>query len=383
MNVINYVMGYSRYECPLDASARVLNGLIGAKIEFFDQCENGGIVSFCIFRKSERCAAMYLGECRKVSSAGLYQCVSRIKKRSGLALGALLCIACVYASGLFLWDITYPNEELEALLTDAGLRTGAFIPDINEDIIEIKALMNTDEYSYISININGTTASVDYEKRHSAAQKENAMPSNLVASADGVIVRYEVYSGDAVCNVGQTVQAGELLISGFDETKHHGARVVRARGAVYAVTDKEFSVTQPTYIEEKVYTGEQSVCTKYSVCGLSFTVGKSEDGGLWENETEKRRITLFGVIDLPIYAEKTVKRQYELNGRELTAEQAERYAKILYREQLGTETKGCEVLSRTVQTKTLPDAVTVTCRLQVICDITKEIPISVIPNADG
>lgn len=378
MNILNFVIGYTEYCCRLEDTCRVLNGLMDGKTEFFNQYENDGKTYFSVFNKSINGAGDALSLCTDVKRVCLSDVIKRGLSRPGLLLGAVFCLACMYVSTLFLWDIHYADgQELEELMTEAGLKIGAYIPDINEDIIEIRALMNTDKYSYISININGTSASVDCEKRQSGVPIDSSLPSNLVAKCDGVIVRYEVYSGDGVCSVGQTVSEGQLLISGIDETKHHGSRIVRARGAVYACTEKEFTVSYPTVIYEKQYTGNQSLKKRYSMCGMSVDTGTCGSYELYDTETEKKKLKIFGSVELPIYVTHEKKREYVYAERTLTEQQARYQAQLLYFERLKTELEGCQVLSRSVKTEFDGETVSVHCRLSVIQNIAKEVPITV------
>ena len=378
MNILNFVIGYTEYCCALEDTCRILNGLMDSKTEFFDQREKDGKTYFCVFNKSINGAMDLLCLCTAVRRVCLSDVIKRALSRPGLVLGAVFCLVCMYVSTLFLWDIHYTDgQELEELMTQSGLKIGAYIPDINEDIIEIRALMNTDKYSYISININGTHASVDCEKRQSGMPIDSSLPSNLVAGCDGVIVRYEVYSGDGVCSVGQTVSEGQLLISGIDETKHHGSRIVRARGAVYASTEKEFTVSYPVVIQEKRYTGNQSLSKSYFMCGMSIDTGDDGEFELYDTESKKEKLKIFGAVELPIYVTREKKREYMYAERTLTEQQARYQAQLLYFERLKSEIEGCQVLSRSVKTEFDGETVSVHCRLSVIQNIAKEVPITV------
>ncbi len=373
--ILNFFIGYSEYICDEENAGKVLSGLIESKIPFFGEYSDGKNVHFRVLKTHEKNIS-FTGECIKIKTDGLLCRLGKYKNRTGIAVGALFCIFCIWLSSNFVWDIVVEDKENEekilAILEEAGLKTGVYIPTANEEIVEIKALLNTDEFSYISVTFDGTVAHIQTEKRMAGVIPDNSTaPSNLVADTDGVITRYEVYSGDAVCSVGQTVEKGQLLISGFDETRHSGTRVVRAKGAVYAQVEESFSVCCTTEITEKVYTGRTYTRKKVSVCGFEWLFGKIEDFALCDTEVSKRKVTVFGKIMLPVYVTETVFREYEMQNRTLTMEEAEHKAKMMYLKRLEEVSTG-DVLYRDVKKTYTDDSVKISCTVGMVRNIAKE-----------
>ncbi len=374
--LINFFLGYSEYTCPEGASADVLGFLLENKIPFFGEYSDGETVYFSVLSKYEKRHGMPCG-CKRVRSDGFLLRLKRKKHRAGLLFGAVFCAFAIAFSMNFVWDIEIDDKENEekllAVLNDAGLKTGSYIPTLEEDIVEIKALLSTDEFSYISITLEGTVAHVQTEKRVTGViPDDSTAPSNLIASSDGVIVRYEVYSGDSVCRVGQTVEKGELLISGFDETAHNGTRVVRARGAVYAEVEKSFSVSFNSEVQEKVYTGKECVQKRFSVCGLEMVTGTECDFELFDEESKKHKLTVFGTVELPVYVTETVYREYEYKTCTLTREQTELMARKEYLKKLEEVSRDGQVLYRDVKKTHSEEGVSISCTLGMVCNIAKE-----------
>lgn len=379
---INYLLGYSEYSCPENESAEILNGLIDDGSVFFDVSSNGENVTFSVLKHYEKKSEKHLKKCRKIKEKGLFFYLSKHKNRAGLLAGALFCAVCVFISSRYVWDIEVEDKENEEKIIEAlkkaGLEIGSYIPDINEDIVEIKALLSSDEFSYISVNMQGTVAYVQSEKRVSGEiPKESTSPSNIVASEDGKIVRLEVHSGDAVCALGQTVEKGQLLISGFDETKNSGTKVVRAKGNVFAVVRKDFCVTYPFVIQRKLYTGRQYTVKEYSVCGKSIKTSEKEQFELCDVTKEKKKLTVFNSVTLPVYITETTYREYVYEEYTLDEGEALRQAKILYLEKLQEVTGSSDVLQREVRTEKNEDGVTISCTLEMISSIAKEEKITV------
>lgn len=373
--ILNFFIGYSEYVCTEERAGEVLSLLIEGKIPFFGEYSDGESVHFRVLKKYEKNIPS-ADELTKVKTDGFLYRLGKYKNRTGIAVGALVCIFCVWFSSNFVWDIVVQDKENEekilAILEEAGLKTGVYIPNANEEIVEIKALLNTDEFSYISVTFDGTVAYIQTEKRTAGViPDDSTSPSNLVAETDGVIIRYEVYSGDAVCSVGQTVEKGQLLISGFDETRHSGTRVVRAKGAVYAEVEESFSVCCPTESTEKVYTGRTYTRKKISVCGFEWNLGKIEDFALCDAQTSKRKVTVFDKITLPVYVTETVYYEYEMQSRTLTKEEAEHKAKMMYLKKLDEISSG-DILYRDVKKTCTDDEVRISCTLGMVKNIAKE-----------
>ena len=380
--IVNFLIGYAEYICPEKLSADVFNSLIDNKIQFFGVSSDGENVRFFIARHKLKKAEKYLEGCKRINEKGLLVYLVRRKNRIGLVFGAVFCVVCVCISMRFVWDIEVQDKENEekiiALLKEAGLEPGSYIPEIDEDIVEIRALLATDEFSYISITFEGTVAYVESEKRVTGTiPDDSTAPSNIIASDDGKIVRLEVHSGDSVCFVGQTVEKGQLLISGFDETKNSGTKVVRAKGNVLAMVEKSFSVSYPRNVKQKVYTGRQYTQKEYSVCGVKMTTGANEEYENCDTAVNKRKITVFSSVTLPVYVTETTYREYVYEDVVLSDDEMHRRAKMLYLERLNELSCDCEVLSREVKTEKTEDEVIISCTLDVICSIAKEEKITV------
>ncbi len=380
--IVNFLIGYAEYICPEKLSAGVFNSLIDNKIPFFGVSSDGENVRFFIARHKLKKAEKYLEGCKLINEKGLLVYLLCRKDRIGLVFGAVFCIICVCISTRFVWDIEVQDKENEekiiALLKEAGLEPGAYIPKIDEDIVEIRALLETDEFSYISITFEGTVAYVESEKRVTGTiPDDSTSPSNIIASDDGKIVRLEVHSGDSVCFVGQTVEKGQLLISGFDETKNSGTKVVRAKGNVLAMVEKSFSVSYPKNVKQKAYTGRQYTQKEYSVCGVKTPTRTREEYENCDITVNKRKITVFSSVTLPIYVTETTYREYVYEDVVLSDDEMHRRAKMLYLERLNELSRECEVLSREVKTEKNEDEVIISCTLDVICSIAKEEKITV------
>ena len=136
-------------------------------------------------------------------------------------LGALLSAVMIWLSGRVIWCVnvtgnsTVPDGEIIEILESLGCGVGDFFGDIDFDVLHTRFLMKSDNIGWISVNMNGTHANV--EVREIIFGKEETKEGgfyNVVAAEDGQIVRMAAVEGKPVCEIGDTVLRGELLISG-------------------------------------------------------------------------------------------------------------------------------------------------------------------------
>ena len=151
--------------------------------------------------------------------------------------------------------------------------------------------------------------------------------------------------------------------------------IVRARGAVYAVVEKEFTVSYPFSVLEKTYTGRSNETAVISICGINAKAGSPSDYALYDTDTSRQKLTLFNFVQLPIYVTSVTEKEYEYKQRTLTEKQAQYQAKLLYYNALSEAVKNCEVLSRSVTYSKTEKEVFITCKLSVITDIAQEVKI--------
>ncbi len=198
-------------------------------------------------------------ELRLEKRRGLPKLLRKQKHRWGLLLGAVLSFILILVSDNYIWDIRFEGNdaigyrELADILNDNGLYVGSKINELDVDEIETLTLLDCDKISWIAINIIGTHANIEVRAAGEKPKEESPVkPSNLIAARDGVIDHLELFGGNAVVRAGDTVRAGDILVSGVWDSNHYGLFVTRSSGKVYARTERTFRVEIPFEYEKKV-----------------------------------------------------------------------------------------------------------------------------------
>lgn len=243
-------------------------------------------------------------EIEVVGRGGLPVFLRNGMRRPGIILGVLAALALLVSSRFFLWDIrfsgatTLPEEELRRELALSGLNKGRFLPSLDTGHIEGAMLEGDSRLSYVSVNIRGTVATVQFREAEKTGEEKKRAPANLVAGKDGVIILPMIYEGKCAVAEGEAVRAGQLLASGLLESDNNGTRFTRAAGEVYARTVERMTLRIPFEYEEKVYTGKRTrerTLLFFGKEGKLFktTGNESEECDIIESEEWLRAGTLF------------------------------------------------------------------------------------------
>lgn len=220
---------------------------------------------------------------KMLSKRGAPFIAAKYKGRIGIPVGAAIGAALLVVLSQFLWTInvtglhTVSEQRLRSLLTESGVKTGAFKHTVDTAQAKRDILLQVDEIGWLSVNICGSHADVEVkEKTRKPEVEESETPCNIKASEDGVITKITAAQGVTEAKVGSGVIKGELLISGVNLTKQNTVRYVRAKGEVWAdvISKKELSLSkEQEYISLKENSINRSRLNFMGVqlpCSLSF-----------------------------------------------------------------------------------------------------------------
>ena len=192
--------------------------------------------------------------------------------------------------------------------------------DIKEDkntiflTLKKETFIDCKELSYMSINVIGSCAEVVVmEKKESEKIDITGDPSSIVASRSGRITEIEVFSGDALVSVGDTVFEGQTLVSGIYNYRDDRYAIVRSVARIYAETVREFSVRVDFSESEKRLKESKTVEKSIIFFRKEIKILKNSGKSISVCDTIERRerIMLFGRIALPIYIRTVSEQTYE------------------------------------------------------------------------
>ncbi len=251
----------------------------------------------------------------------------RYRHRSGLFLGVVLFFAINWVASLFIWNIqiegnmAVPSDEILHFLRSEGIGEGTLKSTVDCDNVRVRLAMQTENISWASLSIEGCVLTVSVHERQPVIPPDSA-PCNLVAVRDGVVGDIRVLAGKTVVKKGDTVQKGQLLVSGVLEYTTGNTDLVAAKGEVFAETTRDIVVKQPlSYIQTR-RTGENAKRRVLTFFGLNIPLYLGTVDYPYERDTERSRFEANGAY-LPISLTTATFHKTEERLIKLTRQQAE------------------------------------------------------------
>lgn len=225
---------------------------------------------------------------RIVKRCGLPFRLAKNKKRLGLFIGVVLLFAFLQTMSGFIWiiEVTGNNKvetkEILAACDKIGICEGIWADSINPKTCREKLLLGSDGLAWASLNIEGSRLTVNVTEI-SETTRDDTAPCNLKSSADGIIKKIDVTSGNCLVKVGDTVKSGDVLVSGVLE-KADITQFVRSAGVITAETTRIFSSEGKFEKVIKEKTGK--IKTKYALEFFTLKIPLFLGGETGEYETE-------------------------------------------------------------------------------------------------
>jgi len=296
---------------------------------------------------------------------GFPEILYRHRHRAGILVGIATFVFLLRLSGLFVWNITLrgndtvSDTEITDRLEELGFSIGTYIPSVDFHKLCNDYMLDPRGISWISVNIKGTTATVEVIEKATAeiGDDNNGSPSNLIASTDGVIIRTEIKEGQLMVSPDMTVKKGDILVSGILETgrEHTGTFIlVNSSGNVYAETVHVIDIEVPFDYERKVPVGTVDIEKSLKIFGKNIKVYKNSGilPAYYDKISSEKRVVLLpgvpviGDIALPIYLNSEKATVYDFVTDHITEKKAEEIALLRLTERAEEELPDAEILSR-------------------------------------
>lgn len=346
------------------------------------------------------------GQCsaEKGAHRGLPAFLRRFRRRYALLGGLFLCLVMVGVGSQTILTIEVignqdlTSEEIISQLRLCGVGVGSFGPAIPIREKENQLMMVMDQLSVCALNRRGTCLEVIVrEREETPAVREEAMPTDVIASATGIITHIEPWTGDAQFEEGDLVVKGDILISGLvtmdpppnvwleDGAEDMGSALVHADGKVLAHTYHTLSASLDLNTPVKAYTGEETTRYSLSVMGKRMKIYKNS-GIPYEKYDTMIRFKSWTPVEgrtLPIVWAQETFREYTLDTAPLDIAQGEEMLRReLLRDLEETLDQG-EVLETEYQCEIQGDVLTVKLLAQCSEQIGRQVPMDTQERVHG
>lgn len=319
--LMNYLRGSIRLTVTGAFPERFLNLCAEHRVTFWDlTVEDPHTLTLCVTRrdgrKARRLAQQVMCSVERDKSAGLPRFLGRFRRRYALVAGLCLSMAAVLILSQFVLTIDVSGNEqvptavILSELRRQGVKPGVYGPGLDLRDIRQEVLLAVPDLAWMAINLHGTRAEVLVrEKLPVPKLLDTSVPTNIVAGVTGIITHIQPMAGQSRFKAGDTVLAGEVVISGvidIQEPKYSeadmGVEIVRARGEVWARTWRTLTAEIPLTARVKNYTGQTRVLRSLNILGhrINFYGNSGIPVEEYDKITTVRVLTLPGGREMPL-----------------------------------------------------------------------------------
>lgn len=276
----------------------------------------------------------------------------RYRKRKLFFLGILLCIGLLYEYSGRIWDIhfggneSWTDETLMEFLNTKNIRPGMpkkevdcpqIVTDIRQQYNDIVWVSASVEGSLLKIQIKENEDTFIEEENTAMDEKPDAeqqtdaateTPTDLVASEDGVITDMITRRGVPMVHIGDSVQKGEVLVSGRIEICNDANEVIGYRyeisdADVFADTTMEYTDSVPvTYAQKQYNQKKQRWAAFVQIGSYRIAVGfQKHTFSKWESYCLERRLKLGENFYLPVLYGYSCVKSYDTIEKRYTEKQ--------------------------------------------------------------
>lgn len=388
---LNFLRGSVALHCACSAPERVINLCALRNIPFWDLChideEHFTLRTTRGGAELLRCAVEQSGLTAQLTvqnEAGAPVRLRGFRRRYVLLAALGVAAACIWSLSSFVWAFTVtgndtvPTEAILRCLEKNGVAVGTPVRRIHQETLRNHVLLELTDLSWLSVNVRGCTAHIQVVERRRPPQIfSSAQRANVVASRDGLVIGVEALQGRGEVAVGDTVTAGQLLISGVSDSRFGGMRLMNAQGRIYARTWYELSLTAPLEVAQKGETA-RTVRRFALIAGkhrINFYTGGSILGTGCDKITAYHSLSLPFGITLPLHLAVETVTQSPLTATTRTVQQAQQEAEAqLLALFAAARTADAEVTETAFLARRRGGSLQVTLRAECVEDIALRLP---------
>ena len=245
---------------------------------------------------------------RILSHHGYYWHFRELRKRPILLIGMILLLwITLWVPGKVFFvriegNSSVPSRQIAAEAAKCGITFGATRSEVRSEKVKNALLEAIPSLSWAGINTYGCTAVITVKERSTAsALEQEHLVSSIIAIRDGIIGQITVLRGNALCQVGDAVKAGQVLISGYSDC---GLRIQaqQAQGEIFAQTSHSLRAISPIqYVSRGKETEKtQKISLIIGKKRINFTNSSGISGTLCAKIYEENYVSLPGGFVLPV-----------------------------------------------------------------------------------
>ncbi|GHV04841.1 hypothetical protein FACS1894217_00750 [Clostridia bacterium] len=294
-----------------------------------------------------------------VRHIGVPTFVRRFRKRYALFAGLLITIVGLFALSQFVWEINLVGAEAvdsEVILRELdalGVKIGSPKRGINSAHLQNLLILKVPQIEWLAVNVRGSVATVEVRERVMKPEiVAQDVPCNVVAAKSGLIVKMDTLAGAAQRVVGQTVEAGELLVSGLLNSDAIGFREVHAMADVTLRTWYENRAALPENFGGKRYTGRTITRRAIIIAGkrINFYKNASQTYANCDKLEQRTTLRVPPNLTLPVTFVTETFTEFETSEYKIAEPSADAYLRGVLGLRLDAQSEGGEIIAAEFKT---------------------------------
>lgn len=323
MKLLHYFSGIAAYRITGAAPEQALSRFAKEGINIWNissssefSCEFWGFVADAkaLEQQTLRCCC----ELTILWEKGFLRDVKRVVHRPFLLVGVLAALVLSFLLQSRLWILEVQDCEqvqegkILQVLQEMGVQLGTKAADLDTQAMKYELLQRIPELSWVAVNRSGGRLCVLSLGREKPSDPNPLEAAHMIACRDGIVTELNVLEGMELCQVGDSVKKGQLLVSGVEDYGLY-MKAVRADGEIYGQTWHKGTVVLPVQEGKKAYTGR--VWSRWSILfgrkRINLSRNSSIPGVLCDKMIDTKQLRLPG-YSFPLYLEHSTYREYTL-----------------------------------------------------------------------
>lgn len=367
MELWNRITGTVRVELTAADPERLLGAIAAQGIPLWDVERPSVLCAAFSLRRVDRGRVAAIaekggGKLRILQSDGIFYTLMAWRKRP-ILIGTvlLLLFASVYVPGRILFvrvegNQTVPTRLIQETAARLGLGFGVSRRGVRSEQIKNELIGAIEELEWVGVNTGGCVATITVREGEPRPSENRDGICNLVASSDGVIDSISLMKGTLVCEEGQVVREGQLLVSGYADLGIC-TRAMEAEAEIYALTRREKQSVLPANTLQRG--SETASAAKYSLIFGKKRINLYSDSGILPTTcgkmTEEIPLRLPGGWTLPVKLVVERYTQYKTSEADRTESEAAQALERAARNALLGESVAGEILTARTEMQLLAD----------------------------
>lgn len=392
IRILKFLRGYVQIKVWGFAPERFLNLCGNKNILLWDIKRDGEIYYMCIslagFRQLKGIARKTRTRVVIQKRYGLPFLLPEIFARKMFLIGLFAACFFWFWSSFYVWDITIEGnyaiteDVFISFLETEGVKVGVKTKSIDIDKLEKKIRSQFREITWTTAKLSGTTLYIAVKENDGIlTQKGVFEAADLHAEKDGRIVSMIVRAGIPQVKIGDSVEMGDLLVSGKipaynEDTTVKKYQYTKADADIYVERIREVYETLPFDYIKKEYTGR--ICKRYSVIlgGKIYTLGGKPAFRYYDEFSNTKELVPLKGLRLPVILGVVICREYQNKECSYSLSEAEMLLQKKYSVFLaGLEEKGVQIIEKNVTIDTRSGMWVLKGQLRVREKIGTELPI--------